>query len=70
MRLGETAVSAMQLMPRKNEIFAFVCSLYNTKERLTVVIDKGMNSEDNYAWIDEHSRNHFVTAYPPILTRN
>jgi transposase len=37
--------------------------LQNTKERLTVVIDKGMNSEDNYAWIDEHRRIHFVTTY-------
>jgi transposase len=46
-----------------DEMFAIVCGLQNTKERLTVVIDKGMNSEDNYAWIDEHSRIHFVTTY-------
>jgi transposase len=44
-------------------MFAIVCGLQNTKERLTVVIDKGMNSEDNYAWIDEHRRIHFVTTY-------
>lgn len=37
--------------------------LQKTKERLTVVIDKGINSERNYAWIDEHSRIHFVTTY-------
>ena len=46
-----------------DEMFAIVCGLHNTKERLTVVIDKGMNAEDNYAWIDEHSRIHFVTTY-------
>jgi transposase len=46
-----------------DEMFAIVCGLHNTKERLTVVIDKGMNSEDNFAWIDEHSRMHFVTTY-------
>jgi transposase len=46
-----------------DEMFGIVCGLHNTKERLTVVIDKGMNSEDNYAWIDEHSRIHFVTTY-------
>jgi transposase len=46
-----------------DEMFAIVCGLHNTKERLTVVIDKGMNSEDNYAWIDEHRRIHFVTTY-------
>ncbi len=46
-----------------DEMFAIVCGLYNTKERLTVVIDKSMNSEDNFGWIDEHSRIHFVTTY-------
>jgi transposase len=46
-----------------DEMFGILCGLHNTKERLTVVIDKGMNSEDNYAWIDEHSRIHFVTTY-------
>jgi transposase len=46
-----------------NEMFGIVCGLQKTKERLTVVIDKGMNSESNYAWIDEHARIHFVTTY-------
>jgi len=46
-----------------DEMFAIVCGCDNTKERLTVVIDKGMNSQDNFAWIDEHSRVHFVTTY-------
>ncbi len=46
-----------------DDMFAIVCGLHNTKERLTVVIDKGMNSEDNFAWIDDHSRIHFVTTY-------
>ena len=46
-----------------DDMFGIVCGLHSTKERLTVVIDKGMNSEGNYAWIDEHSRIHFVTTY-------
>lgn len=46
-----------------DEMFGIVCGLHQTKERLTVVIDKGMNSESNYAWIDEHARIHFVTTY-------
>jgi transposase len=46
-----------------DEMFGIVCGLRKTKERLTVVIDKGMNSESNYAWIDEHARIHFVTTY-------
>lgn len=46
-----------------DEMFGVVCGLDRTKERLTVVIDKGMNSEGNYTWIDEHSRVHFITTY-------
>jgi transposase len=46
-----------------DEMFGIVCGLHKTKERLTVVIDKGMNSENNYTWIDDHARIHFVTTY-------
>ena len=46
-----------------DEMFGVVCGLDKTKEKLTVVIDKGMNSAGNFAWIDEHSRIHFVTTY-------
>ncbi len=46
-----------------DEMFGVVCGLNTTKERLTVVIDKGMNGDDNYAWIDEHSQAHFITTY-------
>ena len=30
---------------------------------MTVVFDKGMNSEDNIAFIDNHRQIHFITAY-------
>jgi transposase len=53
-----------------DEMFGIVCGLHNTKERLTVVIDKGMNSEDNYTWIDEHSRIHFVTTYSTYFAQD
>ena len=46
-----------------DEMFGIVCGFDKTKQRLTVVIDKGMNSESNFTWIDEHSRIHFVTTY-------
>jgi len=45
------------------EMFAVVTDLCQTKERLTLVIDKGMNSKNNFALIDEHARVHFVTTY-------
>lgn len=50
-----------------DEMFGVVVGLDNTKERLTVVVDKGMNSEDNFAWLDEHPRVHFVTTYSPYF---
>lgn len=46
-----------------DEMFGVVCGLDRTKQRLTVVIDKGMNSEGNYTWIDDHKQVHFVTTY-------
>ncbi len=45
------------------EFFEVVEGLSGTKERLTVVMDKGMNSDGNYAVIDEHRRIHFITTY-------
>ena len=53
-----------------NEMFGVVCDLNNTKERLTVVIDKGMNSEGNYTWIDDHSRVHFITTYSTYFAQD
>jgi transposase len=53
-----------------DEMFGIVCGLHQTKERLTVVIDKGMNSESNYAWIDEHARIHFVTTYSTYFAQD
>jgi transposase len=46
-----------------DQMFSIVTGLAATKERLTVVIDKGMNADGNYEWIDAHNRVHFVTSY-------
>jgi transposase len=53
-----------------DEMFGVVCGLAKTKERLTVVFDKGMNAEDNFSRIDEHSRIHFVTTYSTYFARD
>lgn len=53
-----------------DEMFGVACGLNNTKERLTVVIDKGMNAEGNFSWIDEHSRVHFVTTYSTYFAQD
>jgi transposase len=46
-----------------DDMFGIICGFYQTKQRLTVVIDKGMNSEENLYWIDEHRQMHFITSY-------
>jgi len=46
-----------------DEMFGVLCGFNTTKQRLTVVFDKGMNSEDNVAFIDDHTRVHFITTY-------
>jgi len=53
-----------------DEMFGVVCGLTKTKERLTVVFDKGMNAEENISRIDEHSRIHFVTSYSTYFARD
>ena len=53
-----------------DKMFEVACSLNKTKERMTVVIDKVMNSQDNYAWIDEHARIHFITTYSTYFAQD
>ena len=53
-----------------DEMFGVVCGLDKTKERLTVVIDKGMNAESNFTWIDDHPRIHFITTYSTYFAQD
>ena len=46
-----------------DEMFGVLCGFNQTKTRMTVVFDKGMNSEDNIAFIDNHHQIHFITTY-------
>jgi transposase len=46
-----------------DELFGIMCGFNQTKQRLTVVFDKGMNSEEAVTSIDDHSRIHFITTY-------
>lgn len=48
-----------------DEMFAVMCGFNRTKQRLTVVFDKGMNSEQAVGLIDDNTRIHFVTTYSP-----
>lgn len=53
-----------------DEMFGIVCGFHRTKERLTVVVDKGMNAHNNYAWIDDHARIHFITTYSTYFAQD
>jgi transposase len=46
-----------------DEIFGVLCGFGDGERELTVVFDKGMNSEDTLARIDSQSRLHFITTY-------
>ena len=46
-----------------DELFGVMCGFNQSKQRLTVVFDKGMNSGEAIAEIDDHSRVHFITTY-------
>ena len=48
-----------------DEMFGVMCGFNRTKQRLTVVFDKGMNSEAGIRSIDDHTRIHFITTYSP-----
>lgn len=45
-----------QMISRLNEILP-------SEAELTIVVDKGMNSEENMTFIDHHERLHFITTY-------
>lgn len=45
------------------EIFETLLQLDQSKGELTIVIDKGMNSEDNMKTIDRQEGVHFITTY-------
>jgi transposase len=46
-----------------DEMFGVMCGFNQTKQRLTVVFDKGMNSEEAVRSLDDHARIHFITSY-------
>jgi hypothetical protein len=53
-----------------DEMFGALCGFNKTKQRLTVVFDKGMNSDENIEFIDEATRIHFITTYSPYFVED
>ena len=50
-----------------DEMFGVLCGFNRTKQRLTVVFDKGMNSDENIEYFDANTRIHFITNYSPYF---
>lgn len=46
-----------------DELFGVMCGFNQSKQRLTVIFDKGMNSQEAIAAIDDQPRIHFITTY-------
>lgn len=46
-----------------DEMFGVMCGFNQSKQRLTVIFDKGMNSEPAIETIDDNTRIHFITTY-------
>jgi len=46
-----------------DELFGVMYGFNQSKQRLTVVFDKGMNSEEAIQTIDDQTRIHFITTY-------
>jgi transposase len=46
-----------------HELFGAMSDSAGEQSAMTLVFDKGMNSEDNIAVIDAHPRMHFITTY-------
>jgi len=50
-----------------DDMFGIMCRFNQSKQRLTVVFDKGMNSEETFHHIDDNTRIHFITTYSPYF---
>ena len=53
-----------------DEMFGIMCGFNRTKQRLTVVFDKGMNSEAGIRAVDDSTRVHFITTYSPYYVED
>jgi transposase len=52
------------------EITTVMKSATTSDRELTIIFDKGMNSEDNIALIDATPRVHFITSYSPYYAED
>jgi transposase len=53
-----------------DELFGVMVGLAQGKRELTVVFDKGMNADENLAFIDAQQQIHFITTYSPYFVED
>jgi transposase len=53
-----------------DELFGLMVGLAEGDRELTVVFDKGMNAEENIAFIDAQEQIHFITTYSPYFAED
>jgi hypothetical protein len=53
-----------------DELFGVMVGLAEGQRELTVVFDKGMNAEENLAFIDAQQQIHFITTYSPYFVED
>lgn len=53
-----------------DEIFGVILGFADGSKELTVVFDKGMNSDDNLALVDENRQVHFITTYSTYFAQD
>jgi len=53
-----------------DELFGLITGLAEGEREITVVFDKGMNAEENIAFIDAQKQIHFITTYSPYFAED
>lgn len=53
-----------------NDMFRVVCQLNPDHGEFTAIIDKGMNADGNFSWIDRQEKIHFITTYSPYFAES
>lgn len=59
-----TVAGILRCLSRRvtGELFGVLCGFSHSKQRLTIMFDKGMNSGKAIQAIDDHSRIRFITT--------
>ncbi len=66
----ETASVKIKFNRFQNDMFSTLDHLDKNNQELTIIIDKGMNSEANMELIDKREGTEFITTYSPAFVED